>query len=40
VVHGVKIGEQSVVAAGAAVTKDVPPHCMVAGVPAVLKKQL
>lgn len=31
---GVKVGEQSVVAAGSVVTKDVPPNCIVAGNPA------
>jgi acetyltransferase-like isoleucine patch superfamily enzyme len=31
---GITIGERSVVAAGAVVTRDVPPHSMVAGVPA------
>jgi acetyltransferase-like isoleucine patch superfamily enzyme len=31
---GVTIGRRSVVAAGAVVTKDVPPHSLVAGVPA------
>jgi len=32
--EGVTIGEESIVAAGAVVTKDVPPHSTVAGVPA------
>ncbi len=31
---GVKVGDHSVVAAGAVVSKDVPPHCIVAGNPA------
>jgi acetyltransferase-like isoleucine patch superfamily enzyme len=35
VLHGVTIGENSVVAAGAVVTKDVAPDTVVAGVPAV-----
>lgn len=36
---GVNIGDNSVVAAGAVVTKDVPPNSLVAGVPAkVIKK--
>lgn len=34
VLPGVKIGHGAVVAAGAVVTKDVPPHAVVAGVPA------
>ncbi len=40
ILPGVTIGEGSVVAAGSVVTKDVPPHTMVAGVPAVIKKQI
>jgi len=31
---GVNIGKNSIVAAGAVVTKNIPPNCMVAGVPA------
>ena len=39
VLPGVTIGEGAVVAAGAVVTKDVPPYSVVAGVPAkVIKK--
>jgi len=34
-----RIGEGSTVAAGAVVTRDVPPHSLVAGVPAVIKKE-
>ena len=34
VTDGVRIGQGAVVAAGAVVTKDVPPHTVVAGVPA------
>lgn len=40
VLPGVTIGRHSVVAAGAVVTKDVPPYSLVAGVPAIVKKQL
>lgn len=40
VLPGVTIGHHSVVAAGAVVTKDVPPHSLVAGVPAKIIKQL
>jgi acetyltransferase-like isoleucine patch superfamily enzyme len=40
ILPGVKIGNHSVVAAGAVVTKDVPPHTLVAGVPAKVIKQL
>lgn len=37
---GVTIGEHSIVAAGAVVTKDVPPDVMVGGVPARIIKRL
>ncbi|KRQ98350.1 acyltransferase [Bradyrhizobium valentinum] len=40
VLRGVTIGEGGVVAAGAVVTKDVPPFSIVAGNPAVLIKEL
>lgn len=36
---GVTIGEGSVIAAGSVVTKDVPPHTLVAGVPAKVIKE-
>ena len=39
VLSGVTIGENSVIAAGAVVTKDVPKNCLAAGVPAIVKKQ-
>ncbi|MFT5708345.1 MAG: maltose O-acetyltransferase [Oceanospirillaceae bacterium] len=34
ILPGVSIGKNSIVAAGAVVTKDVPDNCMVAGIPA------
>jgi maltose O-acetyltransferase len=40
ILSGVTIGDASVVAAGAVVTKDVPPNTMVAGVPARPIRQL
>jgi acetyltransferase-like isoleucine patch superfamily enzyme len=40
ILKGVTIGENSIVAAGAVVTKDVPPNVVVAGNPAVIVKQL
>lgn len=40
IMPGVTIGTHSVVAAGAVVTKDVPPHSLVAGVPAKIIKQI
>ena len=40
VLPGVTIGHHCVVAAGAVVTKDVPPHSLVAGVPAKVIKQI
>ena len=36
----IKIGKNVTVAAGAVVTEDVPDNCMVAGVPATIKKEL
>lgn len=39
ILPGVKIGTGSVVAAGAVVTKDVPPHSLVGGVPAKVIRQ-
>jgi acetyltransferase EpsM len=40
VIPKIKIGKGSIVAAGACVTKDIPPGVMVAGIPAVVKKTL
>jgi len=37
---GVTVGENSIVGAGAVVTKDVPPNAVVAGVPAKVIKRL
>lgn len=39
ILKGVTIGEGSVVAANTLVTKDVPPHCIVAGSPAKVVKE-
>lgn len=39
ILEGVNVGRGSTIAAGAVVTKNVPPYCIVAGVPAkVIKK--
>jgi len=39
ILPGITIGKCSIVGAGAVVTKDVPPYCIVAGIPAkVIKK--
>ena len=40
ILKGVTVGENSVVAAGAVVTRNVPPNVVVAGNPAVVVKQL
>ncbi|RLF94361.1 acyltransferase [Thermococci archaeon] len=40
ILPGVTIGEYSIVAAGAVVTEDVPPHTVVAGVPAKVIKTM
>jgi acetyltransferase-like isoleucine patch superfamily enzyme len=40
ILPGVTIGENSVVAAGAVVTKDVPPNTIVGGVPAKVIKTI
>lgn len=38
VIGPVRIGTGSVIAANAVVIGDVPPHCLVAGVPAIIKR--
>ncbi len=40
IMGGVRIGEGAVVGAGSTVLKDVPPHCVVAGVPAKVLRVL
>ena len=40
VLPGVTIGKHSIIGAGSVVTKDVPPDCVVAGVPAKVIKKL
>ena len=40
ILPGVSIGDHSVIAAGAVVTKNVPPHSLAAGVPAKIIKQI
>ena len=40
ITQGVTVGENSVVAAGAVVTKDVPPNVIVAGVPARIIRKI
>ncbi len=40
IVGGVTIGKGSIVAAGSVVVRDVPPNCLVAGVPAKVIRQL
>lgn len=40
ILPGITIGDFCVVAAGAVVVKDVPPHCLVAGCPAKIIKKI
>ena len=40
ILGGVSIGDGAIVAANSVVTKDVPPFCVVAGVPARIIKDL
>lgn len=40
IINNVVIGEKSIIAAGAVVTRDIPSNVMAAGVPAVVKKHL
>ena len=40
ILHGVTVGENSVVAAGSVVTKDVPDNTVVAGIPAKIIKNI
>jgi acetyltransferase-like isoleucine patch superfamily enzyme len=40
ITDGTRIGQGAVVAAGAVVTKDVPPHTVVAGIPAKVIKEI
>jgi acetyltransferase-like isoleucine patch superfamily enzyme len=39
ILKGVRIGDGAVIAAGSVVTKDVPSHCLAAGVPAKVIKE-
>ena len=40
ILPGVTMGRHSVIAAGAVVTKDIPPHSLAAGIPAKIIKQI
>ena len=40
ILPGVTIGDGAVIAAGSVVTKDVPARTLVAGNPAIIKKQI
>lgn len=40
ILPNISVGENVIIAAGSVVTKDVPNNCMIAGIPAVIKKML
>ena len=40
ILSGVTIGDGAIIGAGAVVTKDVPPYCVAAGVPAAVVKRM
>lgn len=40
ILPGVSIGEHSVIAAGAVVSRDIPPHSLAMGIPATVKKEI
>lgn len=40
ILPNITIGQNVVIAAGSVVTKDVPSNCMIAGVPAIIKKEI
>src|SRR5690606_36919637 len=40
ILKGVRIGRNSVIAAGAVVTKDIPPNCIAGGIPAKIIKRI
>jgi sugar O-acyltransferase (sialic acid O-acetyltransferase NeuD family) len=40
ILPNINIGKNVIIAAGSVVTKDVPDNCMVAGIPAVIKKEI
>ena len=39
IMGGVTIGKGAVIGAGSVVTKDVPPYCVAAGNPAIVRKK-
>ena len=39
VMPGVKVGSHVIIGAGSVVTKDVPDHCVVVGIPAHVKRE-